>query len=244
VPQNIYEDPDFFEAYSAFKRSREGLAGAPEWPTLRGLLPPLTGRRVLDLGCGFGAFARWARENGAAAVLGIDLSQKMLLRARELTRDPAVTYLEQSIDSLAFAQGAFDLVYSSLALHYLPDFESVCRDVRRVSVPGAWFVFSVEHPLYTAPSAPGWQTLPDVGTIWPLNDYLREGKRLTNWLVPGVEKYHRTIETYVNGLLDHGFRLARLIEWGPNDEQIAENPEWRDELHRPPFLLMSAQALN
>ena len=82
MPQNVYDDPDFFERYSQFRRSREGLAGAPEWPALKGMLPPLAGLRVLDLGCGFGAFARWAREMGAESVLGVDLSEKMLARAR------------------------------------------------------------------------------------------------------------------------------------------------------------------
>ena len=60
MPQNIYDDPAFFAGYSEFRRSREGLAGAPEWPTLRSMLPPMNGVHVLDLGCGFGAFARWA----------------------------------------------------------------------------------------------------------------------------------------------------------------------------------------
>jgi len=78
MPQNIYDNPEFFAGYSQFLRSREGLAGAPEWPTLRSMLPPMAGLRVLDLGCGFGAFARWAREVGAAHVLGVDLSEKML----------------------------------------------------------------------------------------------------------------------------------------------------------------------
>src|SRR5262245_7360764 len=65
MAQNIYDQPDFFAGYSQFQRSIEGLAGAPEWPTLCAMLPSLQGRRVLDLGCGFGAFARWARSAGA-----------------------------------------------------------------------------------------------------------------------------------------------------------------------------------
>src|SRR5947209_5154105 len=119
MPQNIYDDPEFFEGYSQFRRSREGLAGAPEWPTLRSLLPPIEGLRVLDLGCGFGAFARWARENGAASVLGVDLSEKMLARAQARTQDPAVTYCRANIETLALPDASFDLVYSSLALHYI-----------------------------------------------------------------------------------------------------------------------------
>ena len=69
MAQNIYDDPEFFERYSRLDRSVEGLAGAPEWPALRALLPDLRGLRVVDLGCGFGWFCRWAREQGAARVI-------------------------------------------------------------------------------------------------------------------------------------------------------------------------------
>ena len=241
MAQNIYDNPDFFEGYSKFRRSREGLAGAPEWPTLRSMLPPLQGVRVLDLGCGFGAFARWAREIGAASVLGVDLSEKMLERAQALTQDPNVTYRQGDIESLALPDASFDLVYSSLALHYIEGFGAVCARVRRLLVPGGRFVFSVEHPIFTAPSNPSWQTDSSGVQVWPLNQYLVEGKRVTDWITPGVVKQHRTIASYVNSLLEHGFQLIRLEEWGPTPEQITENPDWAHEVDRPPFLLVGAQ---
>ena len=241
MPQNIYDDPEFFEGYSQLRRSREGLAGAPEWPALRSMLPALEGARVLDLGCGFGAFARWAREMGAARVLGVDWSENMLARARAQTRDPGVTYSLTDIEHLALPGASFDLVYSSLALHYVADFEAVCVAIRSLLVLGGRLVFSVEHPLFTAPSHPGWRTQPDGSKLWPINEYLLEGRRVTEWITPGVVKYHRTVASYVNGLLAHGFRLVRLEEWGPSQEQIAECPEWADEVHRPPFLLLAAR---
>ena len=241
MPQNIYDDQDFFEGYSQLRRSREGLAGAPEWPTLRRMLPELRGARVLDLGCGFGWFARWAREMGAESVLGVDLSQRMLARARAQTQDPAITYVLADIEKLELADASFDLVYSSLALHYVEDLGAVCGKIRRFLVPGGRLVFSVEHPIYTAPSNPGWRTEADGSRVWPVNNYLVEGRRVTDWIRPGVVKYHRTVSSYVNSLLEHGFHLLRLEEWGPSQEQIAEEPEWADEINRPAFLLIAAQ---
>jgi SAM-dependent methyltransferase len=241
MPQNIFDDPAFFEGYSQLRRSREGLAGAPEWPALRSMLPPLEGLRVLDLGCGFGAFARWAREMSAANVLGVDRSEKMLARARAQTRDPGVTYHLADIEHLALPDASFDLVYSSLTLHYIRDFGAVCVTIRRLLVPGGHLVFSVEHPLFTAPRHPGWRTDPDGSKVWPINDYLLEGRRVTEWITPGVVKYHRTVASYVNSLLAQGFQLISLEEWGPNPEQIAAHPEWADEVHRPPFLLLTGQ---
>jgi hypothetical protein len=69
VTQNIYDNAGFFAGYAQLRRSIDGLDGAPEWPTLRSMLPDATGKRVVDLGCGFGWFCRWAREAGAASVL-------------------------------------------------------------------------------------------------------------------------------------------------------------------------------
>jgi SAM-dependent methyltransferase len=241
MSQNIYDQPDFFAGYSQFRRSREGLAGAPEWPALRAMLPPLAGLRVLDLGCGFGAFARWAGEMGAERVLGVDLSQNMLERARAETHDPAVAYVHGDIEQLQLHDASFDLVYSSLALHYIEALDAVCGTLQRLLSPGGHFVFSVEHPIYTAPRNPGWQTDASGATIWPLNDYLREGPRVTEWITAGVIKQHRTIASYVTSLHAHGFQLTYLNEWGPDAAQIAEHPEWANEVDRPPFLLMGAR---
>jgi SAM-dependent methyltransferase len=241
MTQNIYDDPAFFEGYSQLRRSREGLAGAPEWPALRSMLPPLWGSRVLDLGCGFGAFARWAREMGADSVLGIDRSERMLARARAQTQDPGVSYDLADIEHLALPDGSFDLVYSSLTLHYIADLGAVCMTIWRLLATGGRLVFSVEHPLFTAPRDPGWRTDRDGTRVWPVNDYLLEGRRVTDWIQPGIVKYHRTVASYVNTLLAHGFHLVRLEEWGPNHQQIVEHPELADEVHRPPFLLLAAQ---
>src|SRR3954468_1768719 len=111
MPQNIYDNADFFAGYSQFRRSQEGLAGAPEWPVLRSMLPPMQGLRVLDLGCGFGAFSRWAREHGAQRVIGVDRSEKMLNEAIARTGDTGVAYYQAEMENLELADASFDLIY-------------------------------------------------------------------------------------------------------------------------------------
>ena len=88
-----YDDEVFFEKYGQMARSRLGLSGAGEWETLEPLLPDFAGKRVLDLGCGYGWHCIYAAEHGAAAVTGVDLSEKMLAVAREKTKLPQVTYV-------------------------------------------------------------------------------------------------------------------------------------------------------
>jgi len=240
MTQNIYDDEEFFAGYSRLPRSVEGLGAAPEWPALRALLPDLRGRNVLDLGCGFGWFCRWTREQGAAHVLGIDVSERMLARARATTADVAVTYLRADLEQLELAAESFDLVYSSLALHYIENLDALMAEVHRSLIPGGSLVFSVEHPIFTAPSQPGWSCSAAGYKTWPVDRYLDEGPRSTNWLAPGVVKQHRTIATYHNVLRRIGFVITHLEEWGPTERQIASRPSLADERQRPAFLIVAA----
>ena len=145
--QNIYDDAGFFAGYSQLPRSMHGLDAAPEWPALRGL-------RVLDLGCGFGWFCRFAWQQGAASVLGVDVSERMLARAKAETSDPAISYQRADLERLTLASDSFDVAYSSLALHYIANLEALLACVHAALVEGAGFVFSAEHPIYTAPANP------------------------------------------------------------------------------------------
>ena len=241
MTQNIYDDPTFFAGYSNLGRSIDGLDGAAEWPALRALLPDLSGARVLDLGCGFGWFTRWARANGAASVLGLDVSERMLDRARATTDDPAIEYRRADLETVALPPAAFDLAYSSLALHYIAALDRLLRAIHASLAPGGRFVASMEHPIYTAPTRPGWVTDEAGRKTWPVDAYLDEGPRSTDWLAPGVIKQHRSIGTIVTAWLAAGFTLTHLQEWGPTDAQIAARPALADERQRPPFLLLAAR---
>lgn len=241
MTQNIYDNEEFFEGYGRLSRSIEGLQGAAEWPALRAMLPDVRGRSVLDLGCGFGWFCRWARQQGAAHVLGLDVSDKMLARARADTDDRAIVYTRTDLEHLDVAPGSFDLAYSSLALHYIERLEALLGQVHRALVPGGHLVFSVEHPIYTAPTNPGWSVDAAGRKTWPVDRYLDEGPRSTDWLTKGVIKQHRSIATYINVLLELQFAIARVEEWGPTDEQVASRPALADERQRPPFLLVAAR---
>jgi ubiquinone/menaquinone biosynthesis C-methylase UbiE len=241
MTQNIYDDQEFFEGYSRLPRSVEGLDGAPEWPALGALLPDLRGLAVLDLGCGFGWFCRWARQNGAARVLGIDVSERMLARSRATTEDPAITYSKADMEHVELPRASFDLVYSSLSFHYIEHLNRLMSEVYRALVPGGSLVFSVEHPIYTAPAEPTWSVDAAGRKTWPIDGYLAEGPRSTDWLARGVIKQHRTVGTYLNMLLRLGFAISHVEEWGPTDEQIASRPSLADERQRPPFLLVAAR---
>lgn len=241
MAQNIYDNEEFFEGYSRLNRSVHGLAGAPEWPALRSMLPDFRGADVLDLGCGFGWFCRWVREKGAARVHGIDISEKMLARAAATTQDPMITYQRADLETLALPDRAYRLVFSSLAFHYVANLDRLMAEIARGLVPGGSLVFSVEHPIYTAPANPGWVTDLEGHKTWPVNSYQNEGPRSTDWLAKGVIKQHRLIATYVNLLIERGFTITHLNEWGPTEAQISAQPELAEERERPMFVLISAR---
>ncbi|MEI9423809.1 class I SAM-dependent methyltransferase [Mesorhizobium sp. Cs1299R1N1] len=240
MAQNIYDQPDFFAGYSQLGRSIEGPNGAAEWPALRAMLPDVAGLRIVDLGCGFGWFCRWAHDQGARQVLGLDLSEKMLARARAAGPDASVTYERADLDQLSLPQGGFDLAYSSLALHYVEDIERLFRTVHQALSPRGHFVFSTEHPIYMAPTNPGWSSDGEGKRTWPVDRYLVEGPRKTDWLAKGVVKHHRTIGTTLNTLIRTGFTIEHVEEFRPTDAQIAARPDLAEELERPMFLLVSA----
>jgi SAM-dependent methyltransferase len=240
MTRNIYDDPGFFAGYATLPRSAAGLDGAPEWPALRALLPPLAGRDVVDLGCGYGWFSRFAAEAGARRVLGLDVSARMLARAREINAHPAVEYVPADLRDVALPAAMFDLAYSSLAFHYVADLGGLLRRIAGALRPGGTLVFSVEHPVYSAPRRPAWSTDAEGCRIWPLESYLVEGPREVEWLGGRVAKQHRLISTTLNDAIAAGFVLRHVEEWRPTDAQIAARPALAVELDRPMFLLVAA----
>lgn len=239
--ENAYDRQAFFDQYCQMDRSVKGLSGAGEWHALKKLMPDLAGKRVLDLGCGFGWHCRWAMEQGAQSAVGIDLSERMLQEAKRRNPAPGIQYQRCAIEDYAYPPQAFDVVISSLALHYVADFDALCQKVAETLVLGGHFVFSVEHPIFTAQGPQDW-LYDSAGTplCWPVDRYFEEGKREAVFLGEQVVKYHKTLTTYVTTLLRCGFTLTGLVEPKP-DPSMMDLPGMKDELRRPMMLLIAAE---
>lgn len=240
MKENKYDDPIFFQKYSQMARSRQGLAGAGEWPELQKLLPDFEGKSVLDLGCGYGWHCKYAAEHGAAQVLGTDISGRMLETAARKNAAPSITYRQCAMEDLRFPDASFDVVLSSLAFHYVKDFSALAADISRWLKKDGQLVFSVEHPVFTSYGSQDWYYDKEGNILhFPVDNYFIEGKRDAVFLGEQVTKFHRTLTTYLNALLDHGFQLQRVIEPQP-PESMMDIPGMKDELRRPMMLLVSA----
>jgi len=102
-------------------------------------------------------------------------------------------------------------------------------------------VYSTEHPLYTA-RLPGEGWVRDAaGTRWAVDRYADEGPRDERWFVPGVRKVHRTLSTLINGLVDAGLVVERVLEPVPDAAWLRAHPQSQDERRRPVFLLARAR---
>lgn len=241
MKENKYDEMSFFQKYSEMNRSVQGLDGAGEWRELKKLLPDFKGRRVLDLGCGYGWHCIYAARHGAEYILGTDISEKMIATARKKSGDLRIEYQQSAMEDLQFENNSFDIVISSLAFHYVEDFKGVIRNISNWLKPGGAFVFSVEHPVFTAYGTQDWY-YDENGEIlhFPVDHYYYEGKRDAVFLGEHVVKYHRTLTTYLNTLLNCGLIIRHIVEPQPPEEMM-ELPGMADEMRRPMMLLVAAE---
>jgi 2-polyprenyl-3-methyl-5-hydroxy-6-metoxy-1,4-benzoquinol methylase len=242
-PQNIYDDERFFEGYSQLERFGPGWNNAMEHPSFMSLLPDVAGLRVVDLGCGVGQLAYHLAEAGAAEVVGVDLSERMLELAQADRPHPRVRYQRAALEEIEFPPDSVNLVVSSLAFHYVEDYAGLVRRIAGWLTSNGLLVYSTEHPVYTARDpADGWVLDAEANRQhWALNNYAEEGLREYRWYVERVRKYHRTMATLLNGLIDAGLNIDRVLEPVPDAATLQRHPDYIDERRRPPFLLLRAR---
>lgn len=234
----FYDDPNVFETYWASRTRPDNPNETLEQPVLRELAGDVQGLRLLDLGCGAATFGVYALARGAQSYVGVDASARMIAAARAALAGTSGRVVEASVETWAYPEAAFDLVVSSLALHYLHDLDAVMTGVARALVPGGRLVFSVEHPIITS-CARGWTQ--SQRQDWIVDDYFVTGPRETTWLGGTVIRYHRTLEEYVAALHAAGFALDAVRESRPEPARFTDPEEYTRRLRIPLFLFLAGR---
>ncbi len=143
--RNIYDNSEFFAAYAEMGRSKDGLKAAGEWHQLQPLFPKLQGKKVLDLGCGYGWHCKYAAQMGATEILGIDSSQKMIAKAVADNSDDKIKYKVCGVEEYIYPENTYDLVVSNLVLHYIENLANVYQKVSCTLKVGGYFLDTVDN---------------------------------------------------------------------------------------------------
>lgn len=197
-------------------------------------LGDVSGKTVIDIGSGEGRFCRLLASLGAT-VTGIDITEALIERARELG-GAGQTYMVGDAEDLAGVEDdSFDLAVSYIVLVDLLDYRRSIGEAYRVLKPGGRFVVCNVHPMRTANTG-GWVKQGRRRLFYPVNRYSDEGPREFEWWGKGFINMHRTLSSHVSAFLEEGFVLRGLDEPTPSAEQLAEHPNFEDEFDVPNFI--------
>lgn len=215
MADSIYDDGAFFQNYMRLRENKYCANDLVETPVLFEMLPDIQGKRVLDLGCGCGANCFAFRDFGADFVFGIDSSENMLRQARSAQTVSNVEFLLADVEDLqSLGLGEFDVVVSSLMMHYVRDYEKLVSSVASILVPNGVFLFSQEHPVFTASRGCA-QWVVDAASVTRgliVSGYVEPGPRNVEWLGKRFTKYHRDFEGVINPLIRAGFSIQSVRE--------------------------------
>ncbi len=242
--QNIFDNETFFEGYKTLRAGENNYNDLLEQPAMAKMLPDLTGKTVLDLGCGYGHNCIDFVNRGAKRVVGVDISEKMLAVAKEESAHNNIEYRNMSMTDISNLDEKFDFIYSSLAFHYVKDFEAFANDMYSILNPGGQLLFSQEHPIITATvDGAGHFNKDENGNriSYSFSNYNQPGERKIHWYVDGVIKYHRTFSDVINALAKSGFVIEEVCEPVPEDWAIEKLPTIVKEYIKPNFLLVKAK---
>ena len=151
MKQNIYDDEKFFNQYEELRNEQKDKNANDliEIPNFRKLMPDVTNKSILDLGCGYGENDKFYKELGAKYTLGTDISEKMIEKANEINKIDGIEYKVIAMEDISSIDKKFDIIISSLAFHYIKDFDKLIKDCYKLLNKDGYLVFSQEHPFTT-----------------------------------------------------------------------------------------------
>ncbi|MEM8780589.1 MAG: class I SAM-dependent methyltransferase [Cyanobacteria bacterium P01_G01_bin.49] len=196
----------------------------------------VTGKKIIDCGCGEGRFCRILAARGANYVLGIDLCEPMIEAARKLQSETD-EYRVADVQDISFMENEmFDLAVSYLNQCDVPNLHSNNREVHRILKKAGRFIVANLHPMRSAVGA--WHKSNSGKKEHVILDrYFDEGDR--TWKMMGSEftNFHRTLSTYISSFLTTGFTIEGIVEPTVSGKQLKDYPDLEDELRVPTFII-------
>jgi SAM-dependent methyltransferase len=180
------------------------------------LIPDLTEKRVLELGCGSGhTLAYLWEERHACELWGLDLSETQIRLTRELLdakKIPARLFIASMDENPGLPEAYFDLVVSIYALGWTADLPRTMELIASYLKPGGMFLFSWEHPAFRSVRYEA-----AIAKYVFDTSYLDEGPALDpSWKGVEIVVHHRKLSTYLNAILQAGLSIECVLESEPN----------------------------
>lgn len=240
--QNIYDNDIFFNGYKQLRENEYNYNSLQEKPATRSLLPDLKDKTILDLGCGFGENCVYFIKKGAKKVVGIDISEKMIEIAHKENSNSSIEYIRLDMNDINTVNKKFDIIYSSLAFHYIEDFKKLLLNINDLLNDNGILVYSQEHPLTTAYMRGERWTKSEDGEYlhYNLSHYMHNGERRITWFIDNVIKYHRSFSEIVNTFNEAGFQIEKMLEPLPSKKDLELIPRMVKDIHKPNFLIIRA----
>lgn len=237
----FFNDDAQFQKYMSGRQRSENANVTLEKPVFDALVGDLTGKRILDLGCGDGEFGTEAIEAGCKSYIGLEASKQMVTVAHDNLKDTDAQIIETLLEDWAYPLTQFDLVVSRMTLHYIEDLEVLFQQVYQSLVEGGRFVFSVVHPVITSSnkSAEAGGQRQD----WVVDEYFVTGARKVLWMDEYVTQYHRTVEDYFKLVQNAEFQVEHLRESRPIRENFSHDELFERRQRIPLMLFLAGQKI-
>lgn len=243
--KNVYDNQEFFNQYQSMREDKINANNLIEIPIMISMLPDVKGKTILDLGCGDGNMDMRFVKMGAKSVLATDISHNMIEQAKNINDSENINYMVLSMEDIGSLNQKFDIVYSSLAFHYIEDFDKLIKDIHNLLNPNGYLIFSQESPINTSftPTKENNENKIIINGKYYclLSDYNREGLRHLIWNNTEVTKYHRTYATIVNSLVKNKFKIIEMKDSYASEEAIKLCPKYIRQIDKPYFTFVLAQ---
>ncbi len=243
--QNIYDKKEFFDGYQNMREQQINANNLIEKPQMQEMLPKdVSGMTILDLGCGSGGLSKMLSDAGAKYVLGTDISKNMINETNKIAVKGKLEFKVMAMEEIDQIHKKFDMVVSSLAFHYVKDFEKLIKDISNLLKPNGLLVFSQEHPMrvcrvYTNEQSK--QVDIDGKHYFLISDYQNMGKRVYNWNGTNVEKYHRTMEYIINTLCNSNLNIEHIMPSYATQKAIKLVDKYKYQADLPYYLYIRAK---
>jgi ubiquinone/menaquinone biosynthesis C-methylase UbiE len=213
------------------------------------LVPDITWKSVLSLGSGSGEDSNYLKKMGAEQSCGVDISGSLIDIAQ--ASYPDCLFLSMDMEQLDFPDASFDFVYSSLALHYIEDWNQVFWEVWRVLKPDSYFLFSFQHPfrfamIETRSDENGYEKSVSIikdrntNSFKIVGDYLNSRKiESADWKTMTVTTYNKSLGEIFDTTLAAGFIIDQVIEPRPLEQMQEIDLQTYERLNKiPEFMIM------